>query len=167
MNSRTALVAHPYPLVVDALAALVAGAGYVVTRASDQASVATALTASPDLALVAANLDGAAVAKARNGTMRTLVIDDTGSDIALTAPVERVAATIAALGIVPGAAPALTPRETDVARLVAAGQRNRTIAATLGISEGTVKMHLHNVYAKLGLESRTQLAMSVKALGAV
>ena len=53
----------------------------------------------------------------------------------------------------------LTRRERDVAKLVATGQRNRIIAGALGISEGTVKMHLHNVYAKLGLESRTQLAM--------
>ncbi len=61
----------------------------------------------------------------------------------------------------------LTRRERDVARLVAAGQRNRHIGDTLGISEGTVKMHLHNVYAKLGLESRTQLAMDerVRTLG--
>jgi two-component system nitrate/nitrite response regulator NarP len=61
----------------------------------------------------------------------------------------------------------LTPRERDVARLVATGQRNRHIGDTLGISEGTVKMHLHNVYAKLGLESRTQLAMDerLRALG--
>ena len=56
----------------------------------------------------------------------------------------------------------LTRRERDVARLVATGQRNRIIAQQLGISEGTVKMHLHNVYAKLGLESRTQLAMDVR-----
>lgn len=42
---------------------------------------------------------------------------------------------------------------------VPTGQRNRAIAGALGISEGTVKMHLHNVFAKLGLESRTQLAM--------
>jgi two-component system nitrate/nitrite response regulator NarL len=61
-----------------------------------------------------------------------------------------------------GHATLLTRRERDVARLVAAGQRNRVIAAELGISEGTVKMHLHNVYAKLGLESRTQLAMDVR-----
>ncbi len=61
----------------------------------------------------------------------------------------------------------LTRRERDVARLVAAGQRNRHIGDALGISEGTVKMHLHNVYAKLGLESRTQLAMDerLRALG--
>ncbi|WP_426163929.1 LuxR C-terminal-related transcriptional regulator [Sandarakinorhabdus sp. DWP1-3-1] len=62
---------------------------------------------------------------------------------------------------------ALTPRERDVAKLVAAGQRNRTIGDALGISEGTVKMHLHNVYTKLGLQSRTQLAMDdrLRALG--
>ena len=59
----------------------------------------------------------------------------------------------------------LTRRERDVARLVAAGHRNRVIAASLGISEGTVKMHLHNVYTKLGLESRTQLAMDERARG--
>ena len=53
----------------------------------------------------------------------------------------------------------LTRRERDVARLVATGQRNRAIASMLGIAEGTVKMHLHNIFAKLGLESRTQLAM--------
>jgi len=58
-------------------------------------------------------------------------------------------------------APALTRRERDVADLVTAGRRNRAIADALGISEGTVKMHLHNVYAKLGLESRTQLAMEL------
>jgi DNA-binding NarL/FixJ family response regulator len=53
----------------------------------------------------------------------------------------------------------LTRRERDVARLVATGCRNRDIGAALGIAEGTVKMHLHNVYTKLGLETRTQLAM--------
>lgn len=59
----------------------------------------------------------------------------------------------------------LTPREWDVARLVARGQRNRRIADALGITEGTVKMHLHNVYNKLGLESRTQLATDVRLAG--
>jgi len=53
----------------------------------------------------------------------------------------------------------LTRREREVAQLVANGLRNRDIASSLAISEGTVKMHLHHVYAKLGLESRTQLAM--------
>ncbi len=60
------------------------------------------------------------------------------------------------------AAGVLTRREAEIARHVAGGRRNRDIAETLGISEGTVKMHLHNAYAKLGLESRTQLAMDAR-----
>lgn len=64
--------------------------------------------------------------------------------------------------VVRPAAATLTRRERDVANLVTAGQRNRAIADALGISEGTVKMHLHNIYAKLGLESRTQLAMALR-----
>ena len=169
MNVRTALVAHPHPIVVDGLAAIVAGAGFAVTRAGDAAATAAALRAVPDFAVIAAGFDGAGAAQRRNGA-RTLIVADVASDdrdggdtIALTAPVEQLAAAILAL-TGPAAAP-LTPRERDVARLVAAGQRNRLIAATLGISEGTVKMHLHNVYVKLGLESRTQLAMSAGALG--
>ena len=53
----------------------------------------------------------------------------------------------------------LTPRETDVVRCVAQGRRNKEIARELGISEGTVKMHLHNLYEKLSVGSRTELAL--------
>ena len=64
------------------------------------------------------------------------------------------------------AAPAdLTPRESDVVREVARGQRNKEIARTLGITEGTVKMHLHNLYEKLGVSTRTELALLAKEHG--
>ncbi len=53
----------------------------------------------------------------------------------------------------------LTPRELDVVRQVAIGRRNKEIARDLAISEGTVKMHLHNLYEKLGVGSRTELAI--------
>lgn len=59
----------------------------------------------------------------------------------------------------------LTPRETDVVRLVAQGRRNKEIARDLGISEGTVKMHLHNLYEKLSVSSRTELAMLARDRG--
>jgi DNA-binding CsgD family transcriptional regulator len=49
----------------------------------------------------------------------------------------------------------LTERELEVLRLVAAGRSNREIAAALVISEHTVARHLQNIFAKLGLSSRT------------
>ena len=59
----------------------------------------------------------------------------------------------------------LTPRETEVARLVSLGSRNKEIARELDISEGTVKMHLHNLYEKLNVSSRTELAILVRDKG--
>jgi len=52
----------------------------------------------------------------------------------------------------------LTPREAEVATLVARGQRNREVAGTLGLSVRTVETHLDNVLGKLGFNNRTQLA---------
>jgi DNA-binding NarL/FixJ family response regulator len=49
----------------------------------------------------------------------------------------------------------LTGRELEVLRLVAAGRSNREIAAALTISEHTVARHLQNIFAKLGVSSRT------------
>ena len=53
----------------------------------------------------------------------------------------------------------LTRREQEIAGLVASGLRNKDIGRELGITEGTVKMHLHNPYQKLGIESRTELVV--------
>ncbi len=49
----------------------------------------------------------------------------------------------------------LSPRELEVLRLVAAGRSNREIAAALVISEHTVARHVQNIFAKLGVSSRT------------
>ena len=60
--------------------------------------------------------------------------------------------------LLPGASPlprGLTPREAEVLRLVAAGKSNRDIAADLVISEHTVARHLQNMFAKLGVSSRS------------
>jgi len=51
----------------------------------------------------------------------------------------------------------LTVREIEVVRLVAQGHSNRDIAAALSIAEGTVKIHLHNIYEKLNVSRRTEL----------
>ena len=53
---------------------------------------------------------------------------------------------------------ALSPREREVAMLVASGMRNRDVAAALFVSEKTVESHLARIYDKLGVRSRAALA---------
>ncbi len=53
---------------------------------------------------------------------------------------------------------ALTPAEINVVRLVSEGLPNKDMAARLFVSTRTVQAHLSNVYNKLGLRSRVQLA---------
>lgn len=57
----------------------------------------------------------------------------------------------------------LTAREADVAALVATGATNAEIARRLHLSLATVKTHLTRVYTKLGVRSRTQLALRLGA----
>jgi DNA-binding CsgD family transcriptional regulator len=51
--------------------------------------------------------------------------------------------------------PRLTARQNELLRLLAAGHTNTQIARRLGISEGTVRTHLENIYERLGVSSRT------------
>ena len=51
----------------------------------------------------------------------------------------------------------LTVREREIARLVMSGLRNKSIAGQLQLCEGTVKIHLHNIYRKLGIRNRMAL----------
>lgn len=53
----------------------------------------------------------------------------------------------------------LTPRELDVLRLLAQGERNREIADTLGLAEPTVKIHVNNLLRKLQAKDRTEAAV--------
>jgi DNA-binding NarL/FixJ family response regulator len=59
----------------------------------------------------------------------------------------------------------LTASEMNVFRLVVSGLRNREIAQKLFISEGTVKVHLHNVYQKLNIDGRIALLMYAQEKG--
>jgi len=82
-----------------------------------------------------------------------------------TMPVQQAAdlAMAAALGAAPGdpdRSPQvqLTPRERQVAVLVASGRTNRQIGRVLGISEKTAEVHLHHVMSKLDARSRAEVA---------
>lgn len=59
----------------------------------------------------------------------------------------------------------LTPRELELAALVVSGLRNRDVAARLGISEGTAKLHLYNVYKKIGVANRVELVLRMRSAG--
>lgn len=59
----------------------------------------------------------------------------------------------------------LTPREREVLALVAEGRSNAEIGERLGIAEKTVKVHLTSVFAKLGVQGRTQAALRARELG--
>jgi two-component system, NarL family, nitrate/nitrite response regulator NarL len=59
----------------------------------------------------------------------------------------------------------LTAREIEIVRLAAQGLRNQAIADRLHISEGTVKVHLHNIYEKLGIDGRVALTLYAREKG--
>jgi DNA-binding NarL/FixJ family response regulator len=59
---------------------------------------------------------------------------------------------------------ALSPREREVMFYAAKGIANKAIARELNVAEGTVKLHLHRVYQKLGIKSRFALAALARNL---
>jgi two-component system, NarL family, response regulator len=53
------------------------------------------------------------------------------------------------------ASPTLTSREIEVLQLISEGMRNKEVGATLGIAEGTVQIHVKNIFGKLNVNDRT------------
>ena len=83
-------------------------------------------------------------------------IDKQLSNLALEALLRRETAGRARSSI-------LSPRETEIVRMVAGGLGNRELAERLGVSEGTIKIHLHNIYKKLKVHSRLELVLHAQA----
>ncbi len=72
---------------------------------------------------------------------------------------ERNDAAIATLG--------LTPRECEILDLLASGQSNKELARTLGVSPNTVKTHLANLFAKLGVDRRVKAIEKARFLSVI
>lgn len=83
-------------------------------------------------------------------------LDKQLSNWALEALLRRETAGRAGSGI-------LSPREIEIVRMVAGGLRNKELAQRLGVSEGTIKIHLHNIYKKLKVHSRLELVLHAQA----
>ncbi|UVJ41489.1 response regulator transcription factor family protein [Arthrobacter sp. CJ23] len=89
--------------------------------------------------------------EALDGRISIDVMSGWGADVAVTLPLDPPARPLADI-----ADWKLGERELEVLQLLAAGQRNRSIAAKLHISENTVKFHLRNLFRKMGASSRTE-----------
>ncbi|HET8756660.1 MAG TPA: LuxR C-terminal-related transcriptional regulator [Solirubrobacteraceae bacterium] len=92
-----------------------------------------------------------ALGDADSATLELEAARETFSALAATPDVERVDALLDRADDRHG----LTARELEVLRLVAAGETNKAIAATLVLSERTVDRHVSNIFVKLGTASRT------------
>jgi LuxR family maltose regulon positive regulatory protein len=103
------------------------------------------------------------------GRMRDLLLQATARGVAGD-PIRRVlnafgdSSLAGAPGGTSGASELLTPRELVILRLLASGLRNQEIAGQLFISPATVKRHVANIYAKLGVGHRTEALLQAKEL---
>jgi two-component system nitrate/nitrite response regulator NarL len=61
------------------------------------------------------------------------------------------------VGLADGWLKVLSPREREIATLVTRGLSNKEVARELGLRDGTVKIHLHHIFQKLGAKSRYRL----------
>jgi DNA-binding NarL/FixJ family response regulator len=100
------------------------------------------------------------------GSVRSAPLDPVARDLDLEQVVGHALALLAAPPTLPphpharseADAPPLTPREREIATLVARGLTNRAIAARLVIAERTADTHVSNILGKLGLDTRSQIA---------
>jgi two-component system, NarL family, response regulator LiaR len=141
------------------------------------AATGTIRRAQPDtevIALTSVLEDASVVAAVRAGAIGYLLKDTQADELcsairAAAAGQVRLAPQAAARLMNEVRAPEnpdmLTEREIEVLRLLAQGQANKEIARTLHIAEKTVKTHVSNILAKLGLQSRTQAALYALRVG--
>jgi two-component system, NarL family, response regulator LiaR len=125
------------------------------------------------IVMTGANEDAAAIESIRAGAVaylpRNVRIEELlwslrrASDGQVILPARAAARIVQSMG----RNEALSRRETDVLYLVARGLANKQVARELGITQSTVKCHVSGILGKLGLPSRTQIALYAARTGLV
>jgi NarL family two-component system response regulator LiaR len=125
------------------------------------------------IVMTGVNEDASAVEAIRAGAVAYFLKDARTEDLlrsvrgAGTGQVVLPAQMAARLARLVGGHDVISHRETEVLRLVAGGLANKQVARQLGITESTVKSHVSGMLSKLGLPSRTQLALYAARTGLV
>jgi DNA-binding NarL/FixJ family response regulator len=130
-----------------------------VTAAIVSSSLYRAATAGLALAVTGAMAHGLAALLRRPAAPASASVPSPSASPATTpAPSPAAGAHTSASAVAAPAPSQLSVREIEVLTQLVRGSKNSEIAATLGISERTVKAHLGNIYMKLGVESRSGAA---------
>jgi two-component system, NarL family, response regulator LiaR len=125
------------------------------------------------IVMTGVNEDASAIEAIRAGAAAYLLKDSRVEDLLRTirgagaGQVALPAQTAARMVQLRGGHDVLSHRETEVLYLVARGLANKHIARELGITESTVKTHVSGILAKLGLPSRTQVALYAARTGLI
>ncbi|MBZ0298452.1 MAG: response regulator transcription factor [Anaerolineae bacterium] len=139
-------------------------------------TIKQALPAIELIALTSVLDDGSVVGAVRAGATGYLLKDTKADELirAIKAAAEgqvqlspQAAARLMREVRAPDSPESLTERETEVLRLIGLGNSNKEIAQALVIGEKTVKTHVSNILAKLGVSSRTQAALHAVRIGLV
>lgn len=154
---------------------------YTPRGSEGQSAVVAIREAAPEarIVLIADRVDGTLVDEASRHGVSGLVSPDTSG-----AQLDEILRRVAAGGIcVPsgvaggaaraprpaarpeGAAAGLSPRQTDVLRLLMQGASNKTVARELGLGENTIKTHVKQIMRRLGVKNRTEAVPMAIRLG--
>jgi DNA-binding CsgD family transcriptional regulator len=134
-----------------------------VRRYADAIEMNARIGARPFLALSRLGLARALVASADPGDLRAAraLVTEAAAEfrrLDLPGPLASADALLTEIGVAARAASPLSPREAEIAALIADALSNRQIAQQLVLSERTVETHVRSILAKLGFSTRTEIA---------
>lgn len=109
---------------------------------------------------IKAGVDGIVLKSAPSGDLGNAIGRTIAGERVVDAALVEKALRLASKPL-PSSLDELSSRERQIVVAVAEGQRNKEIAKAVGMTEGSVKVYLHKIYEKIGVENRTELAIHV------